>query len=301
MTDFASYEDMDEESLEKSANPPDYLNALRTNAASLRARGVPIRYGWDLFRCRELWKSVAAVDPEVVLVHGLHYNVATSTGRHIQEDISNEDFKRLAASVLRAQFPKSMIVFVHTDWSLSTIQVDPPSLFAKVDETNGIDNWAMYTLFPPETLSALVMGEQLPRKVFEYFDGHHFDLLRYIVDVLQSGSYTLQLAANRFQLSRKIIDTLMLHRATNYDAVAAVRRPLVDDCDDVHLIFKKRKFVELSENLMYIFTYMELLEWGSTRQPPVQPLHLARYWDTGLPVPASSESGQFVLFNEMQK
>lgn len=232
VTDVALFNKASELEEAESHNPAGYIKDAKENCSYINGRNLHVEEGWDLFNCSNKWAGFSKQDPAVVLVHGLRKNCADRSQRESQTCISHEDFKSAAAGALKAQFRSSI--------------VGPPKKCMKVKSDN-IDNWALHTQTPPELLAALVLGPQL-HHVMKYVDANmELDLLGLTADALIQHQHVLQVAANRMQLSRRVVETVLAGWRPQ------VEWPLPAECQS-----EVRQFEELNGSLL--LSYDSLLD-----------------------------------------
>ncbi len=270
VTDFDLFSSLDPEKEVESGNPRGYVAACQANAAALRATGIEPQGGWDLFVAGEKWHAEhGAEQPDIVLVHGLHYNVAAGEDGQTQARWSNDEFKSMAAWSLLAQFPDSVIMFLHCDCYLD-FPCPPPHLTVNVEPSCGIDNWGMTSQFLPELLCTKAFGKHLSR-VFPYLAAPNttLDVLQVVADSVLQGRKVLQLASNRFQLSLKIVERIrrgkVLHALEPSSVCSGSRHEV-------------RQFFESAEQKIYRFSFSGLQRWGRGRHTPAE---LCAYWMMG--------------------
>lgn len=284
-TDLVLYHEVAENDIaeELCGVTSEYVLEARAHADALRRHGVIPESGWDLFRAFGRWRAAGhEAPPALVLLHGLYYNTAHKDSRTCGEAFSNRDFKLYAANALLAQFPGTTVIFVHTEEDLE-FPAPSPTLRCKVTPESRIDNWARSSKFPEHLLSALVCGEVAP--AFRYYapKARALDLLRMVADALRSGRHVLQLAGNRFQLTLRVVETVLAsERSAEWPPLPVRALPV-------------RKFYEHQPEQVRVTTYPGLFDW----QGPEPPLHLAAYWSSaGIPVAAGSECGTWPLADD---
>lgn len=260
VTDLALFSEHTEQEAEEASNPAGYLAATMSNIAFLLQHGVVPQGGWDVFCARDMWSH--SRDPDIVVLHGFHYNTVEEAARTSQGAWDADVFKAMAASALRAQFPSSLVIFLHTETHLD-FYVEGPNLTAKVLPGSNIDNWCAQTRFPDDSLHARLAGPGVFRQSAPFLVGDDIDVLGLISTALHKRRLVLQLAANRCQLSKRIVETFL-----SMESVAEEEVP------EQHLPLPRKSFY--AQEGQYVFTYMNLLEWGRTRG--YSPAGLASYW-----------------------
>ena len=260
-----------------SANPEGYIAECRSNIEWLGIHNVVPEGGWDIFTAASKWQACCPnlPPPELILLHGLHYNCVSEIARKRAGTWNNEEFKSIAweaiswGSALLAHLPES------------ALQSHRPTVAAP----SRWEVWDRQLRHVQEVpwKHAGMQARRPPGTAKEFAICDTFDVTQCIAEHLLKGKPVLQLAANRCQATRRCVVEL----AANATMPSAM--PQKSSCPVVWPA-PKRRFLEYKENKMYIFSYQGLL--AIEKSWKVDVLDLAAYRACGEPCDEDQVEGE---------
>ena len=243
-----------------------------TNIEFLLRQGIDMAQGWDVFLAGSKWNEEENGTVRLVVASGLWHNCATQDRAEFQCRRGSLEFLSLANESLRMGFPSALVLHIQAQQHMQLVSL-PGMLCCKLVPGHGITfkcpPYGHIISGTENELVACITGSNLAMviKYLVHRDNETLlDVIPFIVDHLRAEEIVLFVGANRFQLPRLIVETIIRNAPSSLQRDA---RPI---------IAAKEKTLYEKGYVEFTGTYNAFMREASIKYPYRNPQQLARYW-----------------------